>query len=447
MKRFWLQCLYITVFVFIMMWAVGIITDFKLFNAFDPISQALTDFEMTDYAFSNLRPDPTVDERIVIVNIGNLERRDVAQQINIIRQFKPRVIGIDSYFNCEGRLRDSVNCPALLDTLGNLLLEDAIKQAGNVVLVSKLLQKTKTSSNPDKIDEYDSIEYSDIAFSLYAKHGYANLITDPPAVYQEDVKQCRSFVPKYTMYDEDHYAFAVQLCMQYEPEKAKKFLARNQQEEFINYRGNVEFQDIRLKTLLDKETSTTKYPVMFSAIDVDQLFNLDFDSTLFKDKIVIMGFLGSQFGDPSWSDKYFTPLNKKVAGRANPDMFGVIVHANIASMILRQDFVNALNDWQKGIIAFIVCFFTVAIFIIIDRNLPSWFDTLSVTIQVIQILAISGLIVYVFANFTFKLELSATLGASALVGPCYDIYKGFQNQITIWQYKRLTKSESEVLKD
>jgi len=79
--------------------------------------------------------------------------------------------------------------------------------------------------------------------------------------------------------------------------------------------------------------------------------------------------------------------------------------------------------------------------------LPSWFDTLSVTIQVIQILAISGLIVYVFANFTFKLELSATLGASALVGPCYDIYKGFQNQITIWQYKRLTKSESEVLKD
>jgi len=448
MKRFWLQCLSITTFVFVMMYGVSKITDFKLFNAFDPISQALTDFEMTDYAFSNLRPDPLVDQRIVIVNIGELPRRDVAQQINIIRQFKPRVIAIDGFYNCEGRLRDSINCPQLLDTLGNLMLEDAIKQAGNVVLVSKLMQKTKTSMDPDAIDVYDSMEYSDIAFRLYAKNGFASLVTDPPAVYQEDVKQCRSFVPKYKVVDEVHYAFAVQMCMQYDQEKTKRFLDRNKEEEFINYKGNVEFQDIRLKTLSDEETATTKYPQMFSAIDVDQLFNLEFDSSLFKDKIVIMGFLGAYFGDPSWNDKYFTPLNKKVAGRANPDMFGVVVHANIASMILNEDYVNALSDWQKVAIAFASCFFTVALFIVMDRNLPAWFDTLSVTIQVLQILTISGITVYFFAYFTFKLDLSITLGASALVGPCYDIYKGFQNQINIWMHKRkLTKAESMVLRD
>jgi CHASE2 domain-containing sensor protein len=431
-----------------MMWGVSQVTDLKLFNSFDPISQALTDFEMTDYAFSNLRPDPLVDERIVIVNIGDLPRRDVAQQINIIRQFKPKVIAIDGFYNCEGRLRDSVNCPQLLDTLGNLMLEDAIKQAGNVVLVSKLLQKTKTSLDPNAIDVYDSMEYSDLAFRLYAKNGFASLVTDPPAVYQEDVKQCRSFVPKYKVNGEDHYAFAVQMCMEYDSVKTKRFLGRNMEEEFINYKGNVEFQDIRLKSLINKETATTKYPVMFSAIDVDQLFNLEFDSSLFKDKIVIMGFLGAYFGDPAWNDKYFTPLNKKVAGRANPDMFGVVVHANIASMILNEDYVSALSPWQKVAIAFMVCFFTVALFIVIDRNLPAWFDTLSVTIQVLQILAISGMIVYFFAYFTFKLDLSITLGASALVGPCYDIYKGFQNQLTIWLAKKqLTNVSSEVLND
>jgi len=448
MKRFWLQCLNITVFVFLMMWGVDKITDFKLFNAFDPISQALTDFEMTDYAFSNLRKDPLVEERIVIVNFGNLSRGEVAQQLHIISQYKPKVIGIDGFYNCEGRLRDSINCPQLLDTLGNLMLEDAIKRAGNVVLVSKLLQKTKTARDPDAIDVYDSMEYSDIAFGLYAKHGFASLVTDPPAVYQEDVKQCRSFVPRYTMYDDEHYSFAVQMCMQYDSAKTKRFLARNIEEEIINYRGNVEFQDIRLKSLLDKETSTTRYPVMFSALDVDQLFNLDFDSSLFKDKIVIIGYMGSYFGDPSWNDKYFTPLNKKVAGRANPDMFGVVIHANIVAMILNEDYVEALDEWQQYLIAIVICFFTVALFIIIDKHLPSWFDTLSVTIQVIQILAISGLIVYFFAYFTFKLDLTLTLGASALVGPCYDIFKGFQNQITIWQYKRqLTKTSEEVLND
>ncbi len=446
MKRFWLQCLYITLFVFLMMLGVSKITDFKLFNAFDPISQALTDFEMTDYAFSKLRNDPSVDQRIVIVNIGNLNRGEVAQQINIIRQFKPKVIGIDGFYNCEGRLRDSINCPQLLDTLGNLMLEDAIKQAGNVVLVSKLLQKTATSLDTEAIDVYDSMEYSDIVFSLYARNGFANLVTDPPAVYQEDVKQCRSFIPKYTMYDDEHLAFGVAMCMQFDSAKTKRFLSRDNEEEFINYRGNVEFQDIRLKTLADKETSTTNYPQMFSALDVDQLFNLDFDSSLFKDKIVILGFLGGYFGDPSWNDKYFTPLNKKVAGRANPDMFGVVVHANIVAMILNEDYVNALTEWQKYAIAFLICFFTVALFITIDVKLPAWFDTLSVTIQVVQILAISGLIVYFFAYFAFKLDLTITLAAAALVGPSYDIYKGFQNQITIWLYKRkLTKNENEVL--
>jgi CHASE2 domain-containing sensor protein len=302
--------------------------------------------------------------------------------------------------------------------------------------------------DPEAFEVQDSIEYSDLAFSLYAKHGFANLITDPPAVYQEDVKQCRSFVPKYTMYDEDHYAFAVQMCMQFDSLKTKRFLARNKDEEFINYRGNVEFEDIRLKTVAKRETATTKFPKMFSAIDVEQLFNLEFDSSLFKDKIVILGFLGSSFGDPSWNDKYFTPLNKKVSGRANPDMFGVIVHANIVAMILNEDYVNALSDWQKYLIAMLLCFLTVALFITIDRRLPAWFDTLSVTIQVLQILAISGLTIYFFSFFSFKLDLAIAIGASALVGPAYDIYKGFQNQITIWQYKRkLTKTESDVLRE
>ena len=108
MKRFWIQCLNVTVFVFFMMWAVSNITDYKIFSAFDPISQALTDFELTDFAFSKLRPDPLIDQRIVLVNIGNLPRRDLARQIQIISQYHPKVIGIDSFFDCEGGLRDTV---------------------------------------------------------------------------------------------------------------------------------------------------------------------------------------------------------------------------------------------------------------------------------------------------------------------------------------------------
>jgi CHASE2 domain-containing sensor protein len=437
MRRFWLQSLAITVFVFLMLWGVTGITDLKFFSAFDPISQALQDFELTDYAFSKLRPDPTVDQRIVIVNLA-LTRREMAQQIQIINQYKPRVIGIDSFFNCEGNLRDSINCPQLKDTLGNLLLSSAIAEAGNVVLVSKLLQK-KVTSDSSVIDKYDSIEYSDQIFKDAAKkNSFANLVTD--AVYQEDVKLCRKIIPKVDVNGKNEYAFAVGMCMLYDSIKTMRFLARGKEEEIVNYRGNVEVQDVRLKSFGKKDLSTTNFNGMYYAVDWGELFRGEVAADLFKDRIVILGFMGDYFGDPAWNDKYFTPLNKKVAGRANPDMFGVVVHANVAAMILNEDYVNELADWQKYFIAFLVCFLTVALFIIIDRKLPAWFDGLSVLIQIFQILAFSFLMVEVFANFSFKLDLTVTLAVSALVGPCYDIFKSFQNEVN----SRLTKRREMV---
>ncbi len=215
------------------------------------VSQALSDFELTDYAFSNLRPEPLPEERIVLVNIGHIPRGGIAQEIKMINQYHPRVIGIDSYFNCEGGLRDTINCPQLLDTLSNLLLEDAIREAGNVVLVSKLMQKTKTANDPNSIDFYDSLEFSDPVFDKYSTHGFANLITN--ANYQEDVKQCRSFIPRLPINGKYENAFAVELARRYDSTKTKKLFARGNDEEIVNYRGNVELTDVRLKTLQNKD--------------------------------------------------------------------------------------------------------------------------------------------------------------------------------------------------
>ena len=438
MKKFWLQSLVMTTFVFFMMWGVSQLTDLKLLNAFDPISQALSDFELTDYAFSNLRPDPLVDQRIILVNFGNLTRAEVAEQVRIISQYKPKVIGIDGFYNCEGGLRDTINCPQLLDEMGNLLLANAIQEAGNVVLVSKLLQ-SDSLTNSNAIDEYDSVEYADPIFKEAARNGFANLVTD--ANFQEDVKICRKFIPQWNVRGDKHYAFAIEMCMKFDSLKTAKFLARNNEEELINYRGNVEIQDLRLKNIKRNNTQSTNFNGMFYAVDVDQLQKGEILGEIFKDNIIIMGFLGSRFGDITWEDKYFTPLNKKVAGRANPDMFGVVVHANIAAMILNEDYVNELIEWQKYLIAFLICFLTVALFKVIDEKLPIWFDAFSVLIQIIQILLISGLMVYAFAVFSFKLDLTITLAAAALVGPGYDIFKSAQKQLESW----LTKRRERVL--
>jgi hypothetical protein len=117
MKKVLIQSSQVTIFVFGMVWAVSLVSDLKLFSAFDTIGQALKDTELTDYAFNQLRPDPTVDERIVLVNIGTLSRREVAREIQMISQFKHRVIG-----------RSEGHCKSL-DTLGKLMIINAIQES------------------------------------------------------------------------------------------------------------------------------------------------------------------------------------------------------------------------------------------------------------------------------------------------------------------------------
>src|SRR5690349_12704480 len=143
-KKLFYQSLGISVFVFTMLWVANKVTDFKLFTAFDTIGQAMKDFELTDYAFSKLREAPPVEEKIVLVNFGSIDRRTLSMVISKINTYKPKVIGIDGFYNCEGGLRDSINCPQLLDTLGNLMLSMSFAEANKVVLATKLMQTAKT---------------------------------------------------------------------------------------------------------------------------------------------------------------------------------------------------------------------------------------------------------------------------------------------------------------
>jgi CHASE2 domain-containing sensor protein len=436
MKKVLIFSASVTAFVFGMAWAVFYISDFKLFSAFDTVSQALKDTQLTDYAFNKLRPDPIVDERIVLVNFGTLSRREVAQELQMISSFKPRVIGMDALYDCEGGLRDSVNCRQLLDTLGNLMLSNAIQEAGNVVLGIKLMQTD--SLGQFDTSEIDSVEISDTIFSDYAQEGFVNFPTD--ATYQEDVKIARTVHPKWTIQGKTELAFSVRMAMMYDSVKTKKFLARNIHEEIINFRGNIEMRQLRLKSLKNEETASTNFGTMFFVVDFQDVLDGNVSAELFTDKIVVMGYLGDYVGDAAWEDKFFTPLNKKLGGRANPDMFGPVVHANVVAMILNEDYVDVLKDWQKYAIAILVCFLTVALFMTIDEKLPIWYDALSVIIQLVQIAIFMWIIIYVFASYSIKLELDLTLGIVALVGPCYDIFKSLQKEVS----SQLTKRRARV---
>jgi len=433
MRKFLIDCVLATLFVFITLAGLVKITDLKIFSAFDPLGQALGDMELTDIAFSQLRSDPTIDTNIVIVNIGALPRRDVAEQIRILNKYKPKVIGIDSYFNCPKNLRDTINCPALADVMGNVMLGNAISEVERFVMVTRVTQ-TDSLFNSGVVDQYDSIEHTDLDIRGHSFEGYANLPTD--ADNQESFKACRTFVPRLKVGEDTLNAFSVEVARLYDPEKTKRFIARGNYDEVINYRGNI----------LDFYGASS-FAGRYFALDWYQVLNEEFIPGLITNKIVLMGYMGDDFSDTSWDDKFFTPLNKQYAGKANPDMYGLVVHANIISMILAEDYIEVMKSWQEWTIAIIVCFLNVALFWLIHHRIPDWFDGITIMLQLTQIVLLSFLMIYFFNWYGFKLNLTVTLGALALVGTCFEIYVGVvvKTYDVVRNSRWFTKRKPEVL--
>ncbi|MTI22088.1 CHASE2 domain-containing protein [Fulvivirga sp. RKSG066] len=411
----WVDSIFATIFIYLFMYMVQNISTFRVFDALDPIGEALADMELTDYAFSELRDPLPPDTSIVLVNIGPLSRGGIAEQIRIIDRYNPKVIGIDGFFK---GYKD--------DTLGSLSLGSAIADAkSDIVMVAKVDQSDSVAVKHQGEEIYDILYASDSLFIQNAELAIANLDTD--ARYQSDVKICRKFPPKRKLTnDEEYNAFGAQLAEKVKPGVTQNLFDRDNDFETINFRGD--FVNIY---------GEDKFSSRFYALDFDQVLTEDFVPELLKDKIVLVGYLGDNFLHDSWEDKFFTPLNEKIAGRANPDMYGLVIHANITSMILNGDYVDTFSETTENILGVILCFLNVLLFSWIYRNLGTWYDGTTKLIQVVEVLLILLLIIYIFSWKSFKLELTIGLFAVALAGDLLEVYYGVIKNI--FSKKNLSK--------
>ena len=398
----WIDSIFATVFIYLFMYVVSLVPAFGIFDGFDAVGQALEDMEMTDVAFSKLREPLPPDTTIVLVNMGNLPRAGIAEQIRIVDKYDPKVIGMDSFF--KGYLDD---------TLGTLSLASAITEAKTeIVMVGRIEQTDSLAKIRQGEEIYDHFYTSDPMFTEGTHVAMANLDSD--ATFQDDVKICRMFPPKRTLTNGDtHIAFAAKIAEIYQPGITEELFKRKNDFEVINYRGDfVNFFE------------EDKFATRFYALDWDQVLNEDFVPGLLKDKIVIFGFLGAEFGAPEWEDRFYTPLNPKIAGRANPDMFGPVIHANILSMILNRDYVGSFSRAVEIILGVILCYLNVLLFSYVYWKYGVWYDGVSKLIQVTEVILILFFIIQVFSSLSFKLELTYGLIALALAGDLLEIYFG-----------------------
>lgn len=413
-RRFWRDVILATIFLIgLMAFVATVVSNAKIFDIFDPIGDAFGDMEFTDIYFSQLLDDPVADNNVVLVNVGLEPRGGIAILLDSISKYDPAVIGVDLFFRRQHA-----------DTLGDLMLMDALGRVENLVLVTKLNQ----TLNHVESDEFDTVEWSHPMFTWNAYPAFANLITD--ADVQEDLKMCREFSPQIETYDgESQIAFAVKMASFMDSVKAQKFLDRGHEVEVINYRGNV------------LDYGATKFGNKYYALDTWDVYDGNFVPEIIKDKVVIFCFLGEELGDrENFEDKFFTPLNEVYVGRAFPDMYGGVIHANIVSMILNEDYIFYLEEWQQYLVMFIGLFINIMMFSWVYKKLPKWYDGITKIIQAIEFVGIIYIMVYMMDLWSFKLDLTLLLFAVALSGDGLEVFYGVvKNSLTKEGRKELFK--------
>ncbi|MCX6282245.1 MAG: CHASE2 domain-containing protein [Bacteroidetes bacterium] len=304
-----------TLFIFLV---IGLL-DLILVNTsfLDPFERAFADFHYTDILYSKILKDhSTINTNIILVNIDTLNRSEIAKELGILQKYNPKVIGLDVQFTSKK------------DPKEDSILKDRLGKIPNLV--------TTTAIEEGEGEEFSEPVTNDPYFGVHMC-GHVNFTGNDPKR-----STVRTFYPFIKVKDREIPSFSAMIVKLFDSLKYVKLQSRNRGEEIINYSGNYS---------------------SFRCLSSSQVLADDPLLTEIKDRIVLVGYFNTGSDDLSVEDKYFTPLNSKVSGRSLPDMYGLVIHANVISMILNQDYIDRVPGWLNILIAFLIIYWITAFFI------------------------------------------------------------------------------------
>jgi CHASE2 domain-containing sensor protein len=238
----------------------------------------------------------TPDTNIVIVDVGQLSRQQIALLLQKIAAQKPRVIAMDVYFSHRQ------------DSIQDSLLRETLCQVAALIPLY-LPTDMGDAANPQNQPPQS---VSDTFFTSCPRKAFANLL------YREHlggriIRYTRLYYASPSGFEPSlAWAAAQHLDSTLAPSTLPQPILP------IRYRGNIAcFYFLSGKDLL----ADTLRPLIFSQ------------------KAVFVG-----LADPLYQhteDLFFTPLGIRPFTHTAPDMYGVLIHANITSMLLHHTF------WKK----------------------------------------------------------------------------------------------------
>jgi CHASE2 domain-containing sensor protein len=339
------------------------------------------------------------DNNIVLVEVAS-DRASIADQINIINDQQPAVIGIDAIFE---HAKDSNEDRKLIQ---------AINGAKNIVLSSRLNE----SENGEFIMENNFFEPGEKQYVS----GFTNFAGGRHSVI-------RNYAPFVQLNNEQYFSFTSRILRIFSSGNFEKLKDRHNNIEIINYSGNLE---------------------NYTTLTVDEL--LYYESTgqlsyLFKHKIVLLGFF-VKHPPLVLEDLYFSPLNEEVAGKSYPDMYGLVVHANILTMILSGKYATLASAAISYLCAGIITFFFLCFYVLKQYSKPKHpSHEKFLLIQLVIIIIVFYLFLQIYNWFLVKVSLLPVIISLVVCVELLGIYKSFALWLNKkWNYQTIFKNKHSI---
>jgi CHASE2 domain-containing sensor protein len=334
----------ILVFVVLLVLFFSINISFKPFNY---IVKSIKHINLNDMYFSQIANNE-VDTNMVIIDVGTMNRGEIAMLIDKVASEKPAAIGIDVLFSTQLQTE-----------------YDSLLQAVLFANSQKIVLARDVSVDPE--DDYPY--WLPQGFT----YGHIGLLSN-----EHNTETVREFMPLVHHGVEDLSAFSVAIIEKYNPEIAEDFHKRHHKTERINYIGNLDaFRH-------------------FSGID----FLSRSDDGALQNKIVLLGYCGlNQNGTTDVTDKFYTPLGFNMDPHRLPDTYGIVLHANIISMMLNEKYINNAPYWLIYLLTIVLTFLHVWFFSYFYVRKHLYYHVAAKLIQLVSFTLMLWIVFLVFSRF------------------------------------------------
>lgn len=370
LKLFFTEYLFLNLFIF------GCVSLLSLvvvnISFFDPFTEAFEDFSLTDLYYSKIKNRSSIYEGpVVLVNIENRNRREIAVLLDRIQEGKPKTVVLDVVFANRQSSDDS-------------LLQQVLYSNNNYVF------GYAADFNAKKQSVYTHSFFKPVA------NGYVNLVGE-----DKEFSTIRYYYPFF----QNQSSLTSRVIEQYDQTLFEKLLKKKNKPLEIHYNGNLG---------------------NFRYYYFDEVTDADFNTTVFKNQIVILGYLGlpqTKTQLKTDEDKFFTPLNPRLSGRSYPDMYGTVIHANILRMILEEDFVKVVPKWKTAVISFFIIWLLLPLMCGLFFKGDVWFNTTGTLVQLLGSIVIVFCTVLVYKHLNTRFDPGLLLGCLVLLPTFINLYE------------------------